>query len=95
MNSNDEMIFVRIPVKALKRIDYMSKLKGKKHEELILEYVAKGLRSTIANYSQSKEIESGINWDFVSWATNYRFKDDDETIVQENRFQTMIKKDSE
>jgi hypothetical protein len=75
---NDEMIFARIPMKAFKRLDYMSRLKGRKHEELILEYVAKGLRTTIANYPQSKEIESGINFDFVSWATNYRFKDDEE-----------------
>ena len=78
MNNDDEMIFVRIPVKAFKRIDYIHKLRGKPHEELILGYIATGLRQDISNFSQAKEIESGINWDFVSWLRNYEFKDYDE-----------------
>jgi hypothetical protein len=74
--NDDEMIYVRVPAKAFAKIDYVSKLGGKSHEELILEYIATGLRQSISNYSQAKEIESGINWDFASWLRNYKFKDD-------------------
>ena len=74
--NDDEMIFVRVPAKAFAKIDFVAKLKGRKHEELILQYIANGLRVSASDFSQAKVIESGITYDFTDWLRNYRFKDD-------------------